>query len=135
MSMKRFVMVILVSMVLPCYAISQLSQIDEISKISSGDFDVYSFDEKKKSKKSEKKWPVEFKTADTQITEVIVNRAGIIAEKYTPDLPEIPAYFKAEKEIVISVIDQRIYYYSYSIKTGSEIKYILTNKSIGKYED
>src|SRR5690606_5231738 len=107
---------------------SQVSQIEEISGMNSGDFDVFSFDEKKKSKKGEKKWPVSFIKSENLISEIVINRAGIIEEKYSPDLIESPAYFKGSKDIVITVLDERIYYYSYSIKTGATLKYIITNK-------
>ena len=118
---------------------SQENQNDEISKISSGKFTVHKVVEKGhkdyKFETASKPWPVEFKMNNDACKEVCIKRAGIIDETYVVDLPKYPAYYSnSTSEIVVSVIDKKIYYYKWSIKTGSEIVYILSEKSVSNYE-
>ena len=93
---------------------AQENQNIELSKLSSGNYTVNKVIENGSNFKFEtaaKQWPVSFiKTGDI-ISEVVVNRAGIIEEKYQSDLPAFPAYYKnATSEIVITAIDKKIYY-------------------------
>lgn len=118
---------------------AQENQNTELSKLASGNFTVNKVVENGSNFKFEvaaKQWPISFKKEGENFTEVVVNRAGIIEEKYQADLPGYPAYFKSEtSEIVISAIDKKIYYYSYSVKTGASIKYIFSDSKVKSYAD
>lgn len=118
---------------------AQENQNVELSKINTGNFPVYKVLENNGNFKFEaasKPWPINFKKEGNEFTEVIVNRAGIIEEKYQADLPGFPAYFKnTTSEIVITAIDKKIYYYTYSIKTGASIKYIFSESKVKNYTD
>lgn len=118
---------------------AQENQNTELSKLSSGNFTVYKAVENKSSFKFEtaaKPWPISFKKDGDGYTEVTVSRSGIIEEKYTADLPTFPAYYMSPtSEIVISAIDKKIYYYTWSIKTGASIKYIFSETKVKNYTD
>ena len=118
---------------------SQENQNTEIGKIASGKFTVNKVIEKSRNtfrfEKASKPWPVEFKTNGEVCEEILVKRAGIIDETYKADLLKFPAYYStATSEIVVSVIGKKIYYYKWSIKTGAEIIYILSEKSVSSYD-
>ena len=118
---------------------SQNSQNDEIGKIASGKFTVHKAVEKSRNEfkfeTASKPWPVEFKMNDGACKEVFIKRAGIIDETYKVDLPKYPAYYSTStSEIVVTVIDKKIYYYKWSVKTGAEIVYILSEKSVSSYD-
>ena len=118
---------------------AQENQNIELSKLASGNFTVNKVIENGSNFKFEvaaKQWPISFKKEGESFTEVVVNRAGIIEEKYQADLPGHPAYFKSDaSEIVISAIDKKIYYYSWSIKTGASIKYIFSESKVKSYAE
>lgn len=118
---------------------AQESQNTELSKLASGNFTVNKVIENGSNFKFEvaaKQWPISFKKEGDSFTEVVVNRAGIIEEKYQADLPGYPAYYKSEtSEIVISAIDKKIYYYTWSVKTGASIKYIFSESKVKNYAD
>ena len=118
---------------------AQENQNTELSKLASGNFTVNKVIENGSNFKFEvaaKQWPITFKKEGENFTEVVVNRAGIIEEKYQADLPGFPAYYKSEtSEIVITAIDKKIYYYSFSIKTGASIKYIFSDSKVKSYAD
>lgn len=118
---------------------SQESQNSELAKLTVGSFPVYKVVENSGSFKFEstsKSWPVNFIKEGENFTEIIVSRSGIIEEKYQADLLGYPAYYKsASSEIVISAIDKKIYYYSWSVKTGASIKYIFSDTRIKNYAD
>lgn len=118
---------------------AQENQNTELSKLASGNFTVNKVVENGSNFKFEvaaKQWPISFKKEGESFTEVVVNRAGIIEEKYQADLPGYPAYFKSEtSEIVISAIDKKIYYYTWSVKTGASIKYIFSESKVKNYAD
>lgn len=120
-------------------AFSQDSQNDEIGKIASGKFTVHKAVEKSRNEykfeTASKPWPVEFKMNNSKCEEVFIKRAGIIDETYKVDLPKYPAYYSTStSEIVVTVIDKKIYYYKWSVKSGSEIVYILSEKSVSSYD-
>jgi len=110
-----------------------------LSKFSSGNFAVYKCVENGSNFKFEasaKPWPITFAKEGERFMEITIKRAGIIEEKYQADLPNYPAYYKsAISEIVVSAIDDKIYYYTYSIKTGSAIKYIFSESKVKNYLD
>lgn len=118
---------------------AQESQNTELSKLASGNFTVNKVIENGSNFKFEvaaKQWPISFKKEGESFTEVVVNRAGIIEEKYQADLPGYPAYYKSEaSEIVVTAIDKKIYYYTYSVKTGASIKYIFSEAKTKNYAD
>ena len=118
---------------------AQENQHVEFSKLNSGNFTVYKVVENKSNFKFEtasKPWPLSFKKEGDLYTEVLINRSGIIEEKYQADLPAFPAYYLSTgSEIVISAIDKKIYYYTWSIKTGAAIKYIFSESKVKNYED
>lgn len=118
---------------------AQENQNTELSKLASGNFTVYKVIENGSNFKFEtasKQWPISFTKEGDFFKEVVVNRAGIIEEKYQADLPGFPAYYKSEtSEIVVSAIDKKIYYYTYSIKIGAAIKYIFSESKVKSYTD
>ncbi|HLP13328.1 MAG TPA: hypothetical protein VK177_15430 [Flavobacteriales bacterium] len=118
---------------------AQNNQNAEIAELTSGNFSVYKAVGKGNDFKFElaaKPWPVDLKKEGEVYTEVTIKRAGIIEEKYQVDLPGCPAYYKSSTtDVVITVIDKKIYYYTYSIKSGSIIQYILSESKVGNYNN
>lgn len=118
-------------------AVGQKDQNKELAEITSGNFTVYKAVGKQNDYKFEtasKPWPVTLTKEGEVYTEILIKRAGIIDEKYQVDLPGCPAYFKSEtSDIIITAIDKKIYYYTYSIKTGADIQYILSESKPGSY--
>lgn len=119
---------------------SQENQNSEIAKLDAGNFPVYKVVDKGyqdyKFEAATKPWPVEFVKNETAVSAVLLKRAGIIDEKYEADLPTFPAYYQASTtNIVVTVIEKKIYYYSWSVKTGSKIEYILTSGKPKKYAE
>lgn len=119
-------------------AFAQENQNDELKKLASGSYAVYKTVEKSpgvfKFESTSKPWPVELKKTGDEYTEITIMRAGVVAETFSADLPGFPAYYKNATETVVTAIDKSIYYYTYSIKTGSKIVYILSEKSPSKYD-
>lgn len=121
-------------------AYSQENQNVEIAKLEAGNFPVYKVVDKGygdfKLEAATKPWPVDFVKSDAAVSAVLLKRAGIIDEKYEADLPAFPAYYQAgTTNIVVTVLDKKIYYYSWSVKTGSKIEYILTSGKPQKYAE
>lgn len=120
-------------------ASSQENQNTELSKLTSGNFTVYKVIESGSNFKFEvagKQWPLSFIKEGDSYKEVVVNRAGIVEEKYQADLPGYPAYYKSlTSEIVVSAIDKKVYYYTWSVKTGANIKYIFSESKVKNYGD
>lgn len=118
---------------------AQESQNTELAKLSSGNFTVYKIVENGSNFKFEtasKPWPVSLNKDGEDFTEIVINRAGIIEEKYQADLAGYPAYYKSSAtDIVITAIDKKIYYYTWSIKTGAAIKCIFSESKIKKYAE
>jgi hypothetical protein len=122
------------------HSIAQKNQNIEISALENGNFTVYKVLEisynNTKFEKAAKPWPINFIKENDEIKSISLKRAGVIDESYQSDLPGFPAYYYSPtSEIVISVIDKKIYYYKWSAKSGAEILYILTNNNPGKYVD
>lgn len=119
---------------------SQENQNVEIAQLESGNFPVYKVVEKGyqdyRFEAATKSWPVEFYKNGNDVTGMLVKRAGIIEEKYEADLPGFPAYYKTSTtDIVLSVIDKKIYYYTWSVKSGAKIEYILSSAKPQKYPE
>jgi len=110
-----------------------------LSKFSSGNFTVFKCVENGNNFKFEasaKPWPINFAKEGERITEITIKRAGIIEEKYQADLPNYPAYYKSiSSEIAVTALDDKLYYYTWSIKTGSSIKYIFSETKVKNYLD
>jgi hypothetical protein len=138
--MKRFLGLILL-LNFSIYSIAQDNQNVELSKIESGSFKVYKTVEKGYDKyvfeQAKKNWPVElFKEGDIY-PKILIKKVGILDEFYEADLPAYPAYyFGGNADINVTVIDKKIYYYSWSASKGSKIMYILsmTAPKMFKYE-
>lgn len=121
------------------HLLAQENQNIELAKLTSGNFTVYKVVENGSNFKfelSSKPWPVTLKKDAATFNEIVVNRAGIIEETYQVDLPGFPAYYKsATTEIVLTAINKKIYYYTWSAKTGASIKYIFSEVATKSYAD
>jgi hypothetical protein len=101
------------------------------AKMGEGDFYAFKFDEKKKAVSAGKAaWGIKFVKSGQKdgsgneiITELILNRAGIVEENYKPDLTNHPAYFFNDA-VRVMYMDGKIFYYTWRSATA-EIKYIL----------
>lgn len=110
---------------------AQDNQNIETAKLETGNYHVYKTIEKGYKKyifqQAKKNWPVEFFKSDNSCSKILVKRVGIVEEFYEADLPGYPAYyFGGNAEINVTVIDKKIYYYSWTESNGSAIKYILS---------
>lgn len=72
-----------------------------------------------------KPWPVKFTKEGDRVTEVMVNRAGVIEEKFTPDVPGFPAYF-VFNGTRLTMYDNVMYYYNWK-NAAPEVKYMLAH--------
>lgn len=122
------------------FSFSQSNQNVEAQKIQSGSFEVYKKKEKGYNRfyfdKATKPWPVSITVTDGKVPEILIKRVGIIEELYKADLPDYPAYyFGGNEDINISVLDKKIYYYTYSVKSGANISYILSNTKPSDYDE
>ena len=128
--MKKTLFVLLVLLFnLTC--IAQDNQNIQTSKLESGSYQVYKKLEKGYNKyvfeQAKKNWPVEFFKSDNSCSKILVKRVGIIEEFYEADLPDYPAYYLTKtSNIVVTVIEKKIYYYTWTASGGSTIKYILS---------
>jgi len=118
--------------------VAQKNQNIEVAKIESGSFSVYKMMEKGYNKfvfeKAKKNWPVELFKEGDYFVKILIKRVGILDEFFKVDLPSHPAYYHGgNANIVVTVIDKKIYYYTWSAAKGAKINYILTNGSPGKY--
>ncbi|MFD1553074.1 hypothetical protein DNU06_12150 [Putridiphycobacter roseus] len=117
---------------------SQENQNIQFSKIETGSYAVFKTISKGYEKyvfeQAKKNWPVElFKEGDVY-PKILVKRVGIIDEFYTADLPSYPAYYLTKASTtVVTVIDKKIYYYTWTASKGAVITYILTNGKVGSY--
>ncbi len=118
---------------------AQDNQNIQIAKLESGSYPVYKTTEKGYNKylfqKATKNWPVEFYKEGDQCGKMLIKRVGLIEEFYEADLPAYPAYYHGSETIVTTVIDKKIFYYSWTAAKGADIKYILTQGKPGKYVD
>jgi hypothetical protein len=74
-----------------------------------------------------KPWPVKFTKEGDRITEVMVNRAGVIEEKFIPDVPGFPAYF-VFNSTRLTMFDNVMYYYNWK-NSAPEVKYMLAHNA------
>ncbi|PWH81213.1 hypothetical protein [Brumimicrobium oceani] len=135
--MKKIISICLI--LVSTFSFSQDNQNLEVSKIESGSYPVFKMLERGYEKYifelAKKEWPVELFTNEGQTSKILIKRVGILDEFYTADLPAYPAYyFGGNAEICISVIDKKIYYYTWSAKSGATISYILTKEKVSTYK-
>lgn len=113
------------------FSFAQQNQNIETAKVESGSYQVYKTIEKGYKKyvfeQAKKNWPVEFYKDGDKCSKILVKRVGIVEEFYEADLPDYPAYYLTNtSNIVVTVIDKKIYYYTWTASEGSTIKYILS---------
>lgn len=123
--------VLLLLLMISTFGFSQDNQNIETSKLESGSYQVYKVTEISYDKytfnQAKKNWPVEFFKEGDKCPKILIKRVGIVEEFYEADLPDYPAYYlTAATNIVVTVIDKKIYYYTWSASKGAEIKYILS---------
>lgn len=117
-----------------CFSISLIAQDNqniETAKLETGSYQVYKVLEKGYNKYvfelAKKKWPVEFFKNGEECSKILVKRVGIIDEFYEADLPGYPAYYLTNSSnVVVTVIDKKIYYYTWTASKGATLKYILS---------
>lgn len=87
--------------------------------------------------KATKPWPVQYFEGNDGIEKILVKRVGLIDEYYDVDLPKFPGYFQnSSSGICLTAIDNKLFYYNYSSKSGATIKYILTLEgNVKKFEE
>lgn len=122
------------------FGFAQQNQNIEFSKIESGSYPVYKTVEKGYNKyvfeQAKKNWPVELFSEGDIYPKILIKKVGLIDEFYTSDLPAYPAYYLSNTSTtVITVLDKKIYYYTWSASKGATISYILTMGKPGKYVD
>ncbi len=107
-----------------------LNQNQQVKSFADGDYTAFKFDDSKKIVAGGKAWGVKIIKSSQQdgtgspiVTELVLNRAGIIEENYKPDLPNHPAYFTGEG-IRVMFFDGKLFYYAWK-SAAAEIKYIL----------
>ena len=127
----RSILTILIIFCVSIFSFSQENQNIETAKLETGSYQVYKTIEKGYKKyifqQAKKNWPVEFFKSDNACSKILVKRVGIVEEFYKADLPAFPAYyFGGNAEINVTVINKKIYYYSWTESNGSSIKYILS---------
>ncbi|MGV6861836.1 MAG: hypothetical protein ACWA41_08685 [Putridiphycobacter sp.] len=117
---------------------AQDNQNIETAKMENGSYKVYKTIQKSYNKNifelAKKPWPIEFYKTDDQTPKILIKRVGIVEEFYTADLPAYPAYyFGGNGDINVSIIAKKVYYYTWSAKSGANIQYILTNDKPSSY--
>jgi len=137
--MKKSLLVLLI-ISLSLLGFSQENQNIQLSKIESESYPVYKTVEKGYNKfvfqQAKKNWPVELFSEDKIYPKILIKKVGLIDEFYTSDLPAYPAYYLSKASTtVITVLDKKIYYYTWSASSGATISYILSSKNPGKYVD
>lgn len=135
--MKYFLVIIILGILQP-HLIAQENQNLQLAKIESGDYSVHKVLKKGYNKYAlelaKKKWPIELFKEGELYAKILIKRVGLIEEFYIADLPEYPAYYFSEStNIVVSVIDNKVFYYEWSPTKGADIKYILSKEKPKKY--
>lgn len=119
----------------------QENQHQLLKSVESGSFSIFKSvgpSYKKKWETVKKPWPVIIEKKEGNIQSVLVKRAGILDEKFVPDIAAMPAYFKFNVKR-LTYLDGKIYYYKWIGKTSSaEIEYVLVKQGEsfkGKWEE
>jgi hypothetical protein len=118
---------------------SQKNQNEEIAGMKDGSYQVYKPIAKGRDgyvmQLAKKPWPVSFYREGEIVNKILIKRVGLIDEFYTVDLPNYPAYYNGGNgDVDITVIDGKIYYYHYSVKTGATIDYVLSMSKVISYD-
>jgi hypothetical protein len=107
-----------------------LNQNQQVKSFADGDYAAFKFDDSKKIVAGGRAWGVKITKGSEQdgtgspiVTELVLNRAGVVEETFKPDLPNHPAYFIGESVRVL-FFDGKIFYYNWK-NANAEIKYIL----------
>jgi len=109
---------------------AQENQNIETAKLESGNYEVYKAIENS-FRKATKTWPIKFFKEGGKCSKILVKRVGLIEEFYDADLPNYPAYYLTNTtDVVVTVISGKIYYYTWSEKHGSTIKYMFSMSKI-----
>jgi len=104
--------------------LGQESQNEILKNFTSGQYNVYKLNSKKKFEKIKKAWPIEFTKNGSNVSKVLVKRAGILDELFEADIPGYPAYF-AFKNFRLSFIEDYAVYYEWNGKQQAKTKYVL----------
>lgn len=117
---------------------SQKNQNEEIASMENTSYPVFKLVENAKGvssmQQAKKPWPVQFIKEGDVVKQIYIKRVGIIDEYYDVDLPNFPAYYSnGNGDVNVSVIDKKIYYYHYSVKSGATIDYILSQNKVVSY--
>lgn len=112
---------------------AQQHQNQILQNVESGNYKVFKVKQKSHRKYQwvpvKKSWPLQItKNAAGAISEVMVKRAGILDEKFVPDVPGYPAYFSFAA-YRLSYLDGLWVYYSWNGKEEATAKYVFTKKS------
>jgi len=113
--------------------LGQESQNEILKNFASGQYNVYKLNSKKKFEKVKKAWPIEFTKNGSNVSKVLVKRAGILDELFQADIPGYPAYF-AFKNFRLSFIKDYAVYYEWNGKQQAKTKYVLV-KSGGSFNE
>jgi hypothetical protein len=136
--MKKFLSIVLLFLAVVSHA--QKNQNEILTDFSSSKYSVYKVEKvsykKYKMVKVKKQWPIEISKTGTEVTNVLVKRAGILDEDFKPDVPGHPAYFSF-KAYRLTFLDGLGIYYTWNGKEEATVKYVFS-KSGGlskKYDD
>ncbi len=142
--MKQLIVTLLLA-ISSIVVFGQESQNKILENFESGSYTVYKLDAKKNFVKVKKTWPVEITKKGNDVSSVLIKRAGILEELFTPDVPGYPAYF-AFNNFRLSFMKSYAVYYEWNGKQEAKTKYVLVkpggsfsgksatvNKSVASY--
>lgn len=139
-AMKTILLSLLIFMT-TILSFGQQNQNIEMSKIESGSYLVFKPVEKSYNKfvfeQAKKNWPVELFQEGNRFPKILIKKVGILDEFYEADLPNYPAYYLTKvSNINITVIDKKVFYYTWTASKGATINYILMQSGKpGKFTD
>ncbi|WP_299109300.1 hypothetical protein [uncultured Tenacibaculum sp.] len=130
----------LILLLLPFFVLGQKNQNEILAGFQSGKYTVFKVEKvsykKYKMVKVKKQWPIQITKGGTEVSNVLVKRAGILDENFIPDVPGHPAYFSF-KSYRLTFINGLGIYYSWNGKEQATTKYVFS-KSVSlskKYEE
>lgn len=130
MNNLKSILCILIAL-LSATAFGQKNQNQLLKQVESGSFSVYKSigpTYKKKWEAVKKPWPIIIEKSNGLVSSVTVKRAGILDEKFSPDISAMPAYFKMNT-LRLSYVEGRFYYYRWDAKrANADIVYVLVKK-------
>lgn len=105
-----------------------------------GDGNYTTFKNDGKLEKVAKTWPVQLNMGsgsdaegNPMIQSIIVSKMGVIKETFTPDIAENPVYFGL-RDFRITVIDDKMYYYTYTPGNATILFILSKSGSVGNIE-